>query len=330
MSGTKTIHGIIPVMLTPFLDDGTIDYPGLDRLTEWYLANGADALFAVCQSSEMQFLSLAEKTAIAAHVVKRVAGRVPVLASGHTSDLQEEQDQELAAVAATGIDVLVLVTNRLDPKHAGERTFRTRADWLLERLADGIPLGFYECPAPSRRLLSDAELSSMAGSGRFVVLKDVSCDLNTVTRRVAMTADTPLAIVNANAAIAFEAMKAGSPGFCGVFTNFHPDLYAWLYRKRSEDPELAADLSTFLILSAIAEGMGYPALAKMFHREIGTFASMRCRAIDYDISERFWALQPILNTIVAGSDRFRGRIKATNSQIAPGRPLPRQSVAPTG
>ena len=90
MSGKKKIHGIIPVMLTPFLDDGTIDYPGLDRLTEWYLANGADALFAVCQSSEMQFLSLAEKTAVATHVVKRVAGRVPVLASGHTSDSQED------------------------------------------------------------------------------------------------------------------------------------------------------------------------------------------------------------------------------------------------
>jgi 4-hydroxy-tetrahydrodipicolinate synthase len=278
----------------------------------------------------MQFLTLEEKTAIAAHVVKRVAGRVPVLASGHTSDSQEEQYEELAAVAATGIDVLVLVTNRLDAGHAGERTFRTRADWLVERLSAGVPLGFYECPAPSRRLLSDAELGAMARSGRFVVLKDVSCDLDTVTRRVAMTADTPLAIVNANAAIAFDAMKAGSPGFCGVFTNFHPDLYAWLYRNGAENPELATELSTFLILSSMAEGMGYPALAKMFHREIGTFASMRCRVIDYDIGERYWALQPILNTIAAGSDRFRGRIKATNRQLVPARSSPRQSVAPAG
>jgi 4-hydroxy-tetrahydrodipicolinate synthase len=76
-----------------------------------------------------------------------------------------------------------------------------------------------------------------------------------------------------------------------------------------ENPELATELSTFLVLSAIAEGLGYPALAKMFHREIGTFASTRCRAIDYDISERFWALQPILGAIVAGSDRFREKIR---------------------
>ena len=34
------IEGIIPVMLTPFTEDGEVDYPGLARLIEWYLAHG--------------------------------------------------------------------------------------------------------------------------------------------------------------------------------------------------------------------------------------------------------------------------------------------------
>ena len=34
---TPKIEGIIPVMLTPFTDQGDIDYPGLARLIEWYL-----------------------------------------------------------------------------------------------------------------------------------------------------------------------------------------------------------------------------------------------------------------------------------------------------
>ena len=51
------IEGIIPVMLTPFTEAGQVDYAGLERLIEWYLANGSDALFAVCQSSEMLFLA---------------------------------------------------------------------------------------------------------------------------------------------------------------------------------------------------------------------------------------------------------------------------------
>ncbi|MBW8838129.1 MAG: dihydrodipicolinate synthase family protein, partial [Burkholderia sp.] len=47
---TSSIEGIVPVMLTPFDDSGAIDYPGLERLIEWYIANGSDALFAVAQS----------------------------------------------------------------------------------------------------------------------------------------------------------------------------------------------------------------------------------------------------------------------------------------
>ena len=88
----RAVSGIVPVMLTPFLDDGTVDFEGLDRLTDWYLANGADALFAVCQSSEMQFLSLEEKGRRShSVVVRRVAGRVPIMASGHTAGTAVEQ-----------------------------------------------------------------------------------------------------------------------------------------------------------------------------------------------------------------------------------------------
>lgn len=51
----KTIEGIIPVMLTPFTADNKIDYLGLKRLIDWYIENGADALFAVCQNAVFNF-----------------------------------------------------------------------------------------------------------------------------------------------------------------------------------------------------------------------------------------------------------------------------------
>ena len=49
----KDIHGIVPVMITPFHEDGDIDWGGLENLIQWYIAHGAQALFAVCQASEM-------------------------------------------------------------------------------------------------------------------------------------------------------------------------------------------------------------------------------------------------------------------------------------
>ncbi|ACR31298.1 dihydrodipicolinate synthase family protein [Burkholderia glumae] len=306
----QPIEGIVPVMLTPFDQDGAIDYAGLERLIEWYLAHGSDALFAVAQSSEMQFLSLAERGALGRFVVERVAGRVPVVVSGHISDDPDAQAEELNVAAATGADGIVLVTNRLDPRREGSEAFAANLHRLLKRLPSDIALGLYECPAPYRRLLSDDELKLCIDTGRFVMLKDVSCELDTVKRRVALAQGSPMTILNANAAIAWDAMKAGSGGFNGVFTNFHPDLYHWLRNRADEHPALAQELSTFLVLSAVSEALGYPALAKLYHQRIGTFQSIRCRAIDYDVRERFWALDAVLDKIVEGTEHFRARIAA--------------------
>ena len=305
---TLKIDGIVPVMLTPFNDVGQVDYEGLANLTEWYLNNGADALFAVCQSSEMQFLSLQERLKIARFVVSQVGGRVPVLASGHVSESIEMQHEELTALSQTGIDAIVLVTNRLDPELRGSDAFKENLTNILTLLPPELPLGLYECPAPFRRLLNDDELVFCCESGRFVVLKDVSCDLETIQRRVNLVKGTGLSIVNANAAIAYDAMKIGSAGFAGVFTNFHPDLYAWLYKNLDTQPPILGELVTFLALSACVEPMGYPMIAKEYHQKIGTFASSFSRAIDYDIFERHWAVQNILEHVYSGATDFRKKL----------------------
>jgi len=307
---TKPIEGIVPVMITPYLESGEIDYAGLERLVEWYIAKGADALFAVCQSSEMQFLSIKERSELGKFVVKHAAGRVPVVVSGHISDDPYSQLEELTVAVETGADGVVLVTNHLDPKNRGSDVFRGNLKWLLDRLPADMPLGLYECPAPYRRMLSDDELRFCIDSGRFVMLKDVSCDLATVERRVAMTAGSSFAILNANAAIAYDAMKAGSRGFNGVNTNFHPDLYKWLYTSGTRHPELADEVATFLVLAALSEAFGYPVLAKLYHQRIGTFASIRSRTITFDVRERFWALDAILDKVVAGTEAMRAKIAA--------------------
>ena len=307
---SKDFSGIIPVMLTPFTDDNLIDWVSYEKLIEWYLANGAEALFSVCQSSEMQFLSLEERVALARFTVETVAGRVPVMASGHVADSLEDQKAELAAMIETGADAIVLVTNRLDPEQKGADTFRSNLDALLAFLPADLPLGLYECPAPYRRLLSDDEVSYCAGTGRFVIVKDVSCDLETVARRVKLVEGTPMKICNANAAIALPAMRAGSVGFCGVFTNIHPDLYRWLQDHGAEHQELSEELAVFLVLAASIEPMGYPKLAKFYHKRMGTFSSIQTRAVSFDIEEKFWALSAIVDRVEQGTAQFRAKIKA--------------------
>lgn len=304
----KTINGIVPVMLTPFTVDDRIDYPALAKLIDWYLEKGVDALFAVCQSSEMQFLSLEERVELAHFVVQHVNGRIPVIASGHISDDIEAQKSELLAMAQTGIDALVLVTNHLDPRDEGSKVFYATLNTLLETLPASLPLGLYECPAPYRRLLSDDEFTWCAKSGRFVVLKDVSCDLATVERRVRLAQGTPLSVINANAAIAWPAILAGSQGFSGVFTNFNPELYSWLWREGKNQRVLADELAIFLSLGAVTETLGYPKNAKIYHQRLGTFDSITCRVNKDDVLKKFWGLTVILDQIRAGTEQWRQRI----------------------
>lgn len=304
----KTINGIVPVMLTPFTADEQIDYPALAKLIDWYLEKGVDALFAVCQSSEMQFLSLQERVELARFVVQHVDGRIPVIASGHISDDIEAQKEELLAMAQTNIDALVLVTNHLDPRNEGSETFFATLNTLLDTLPKELPLGLYECPAPYRRLLTDDEFTWCANSGRFVVLKDVSCDLPTVERRVKLAQGTPLNVINANAAIAWPAILAGSQGFSGVFTNFHPELYSWLWHNGKTQRALADELAIFLSLGAVTETLGYPKNAKIYHQRLGTFDDVTCRVNKDDVLAKFWGLTVILDQIRAGTELWQTRI----------------------
>lgn len=76
-------NGVWVTMVTPFTEGAkAVDYPALEKLVDWYIQHGVDGLFAVCQSSEMFFLSREERREMARFVVEKAAGRVPVVVSG--------------------------------------------------------------------------------------------------------------------------------------------------------------------------------------------------------------------------------------------------------
>ncbi|WP_439287718.1 dihydrodipicolinate synthase family protein [Lonepinella sp. BR2904] len=301
-------QGIIPVMLTPFTADNQVDYEGLRKLTDWYIDNGSDTLFAACQSSEILYLSLEEKIKITQTVIDQTKGRIPVVTSGHTGATFEEQLKELQSMYETGADAVILITNRLDPNNEGTEILKANFDRLLHALPKDITLGLYECPVPYRRVLTDEEIRYLASFDNMVVLKDVSCDLATIKRRLELTKNSNLKIVNANAAIAFEAMKAGSQGFSGVCNNIHPDLYAYLYKHKDSSDPIIQELAHFLAICGACESFGYPNLAKLMHVKIGTFKHYGSRVIPVDIKEKYWAVEEFLDHIMQQSDKWREKL----------------------
>jgi 4-hydroxy-tetrahydrodipicolinate synthase len=55
------LKGFIPVMITAFSQDRSIDYDAMGNLVDFYVKNGSTGLFAVCLTSEMYNLSPDER-----------------------------------------------------------------------------------------------------------------------------------------------------------------------------------------------------------------------------------------------------------------------------
>nr|WP_288744457.1 dihydrodipicolinate synthase family protein [uncultured Mediterraneibacter sp.] len=258
--------GSWPVMLTPFTDSNEVDYEALKELVDWYIENGVSGLFAVCQSSEMFYLSLEERIKYAKKTVEFAAGRVPVIASGHVSEKMEDQIEELNAIAETGVDAVILITNRLAKEDENDSVWIENCKKILDNMDAKIPLGFYECPYPYKRLLSPETISWCASTGRFYFLKDTCCDINQIKEKLNVIKGSNLRLYNANTTTLLESMKEGAAGFCGVMDNFHPQLYTWLCDNYKD--EKAVEVSDFLTVASLIERQHYPVNAKYHLSEI--------------------------------------------------------------
>src|SRR5690606_29183975 len=128
------------------------------------------------------------------------------------------------------IDALVLITNRLAGPEESDETLKGRLTRLLEHLPEELPLGFYECPYPYKRLVTPELLRWCAETGRFAFLKDTCCDLDQLRSRMEAVRDSGLKIYNANTTTLLESLKLGISGYSGVMANFHPELYVWLLK----------------------------------------------------------------------------------------------------
>ena len=269
--------GLWPVMITPFRADGEIDYESLERLIDWYEKNGADGLFADCQSSEIFFLSLQERVNLASFIKKHA--HIPVIASGHVSHAFSAQIEELKAIAGTGADALILITNRLVHPGRQNESMMPRVREIMKAVP-GLPLGFYECPYPFKRLITEDELKECAESGRFAFMKDTCCDLKTIERRLDILKGSEFRLYNANTTTCLDSVRRGAAGFSGVMLNFHPRLYRWMLDHTDDQPETAELVQSYLTVFSEIERQYYPVNAKFHLKEIeGILASDYARTI---------------------------------------------------
>ncbi len=270
-----------PTMVTPFKEDLSIDYNALEKLVDWYIERGVSGLFAVCQSSEMHQLSLRERVELSSAVMKLSAGRVPVISSGHISSSSDDQIEEIKAIADTGVDAVILVTNLLARESEPDSVWKERMETILSSIPEDVKLGLYECPHPYKRLLSNELLQWIDSTGRFVYLKDTCCDIDMIKERAKMAAGGNLKLYNANAASLLGSLQAGYAGYCGIMTNFHPELYVKLCDNWFEGTEKVKNLQNLIGLASVVEYQYYPVNAKYLLQLEGLGFTLKSRKLDY-------------------------------------------------
>ena len=269
-------HGLWPVMLTAFREDGALDLSGLDVLTDWYIAAGSAGLFAVALSGEMYEMSDAERLTVARRVVQRANGRAPVVASATFGGSLEGQADFMKRMAETGVAAVVMLPCQLVAPEEDEATLQRRIERLMA-LTDPLPLGVYECPRPYHRLFSPELLAWVAQSGRFLYFKDTCRDIVGIRAKLAAMGDARLRLYNAHTPTTLASLQAGAAGSSPIAGNYYASLYAWLCGHYADDPKLAAELQAALTEMERIATNKYPAAAKLYLSRLGVPITSSCR-----------------------------------------------------
>lgn len=260
--------GVWPAMVTPLTKDGEIDWAGVDALVEWYIESGVAGLFAVGQSGEMFALSDDERLALASHVVKQVAGRVPVVASATFGGPMAKQADFIKKMADTGVLAVTVIVSEVAAASDDDAVWRANLETLL-RLTDPVQLALYECPEPYHRLVTPEQLKWAAASGRFGLVKETSRSVEAVKAKIAAVEGTHCQVYNADASALLESLQAGAYGYCGIGANFFPDVLSWLCNHYADSPALAAEVQAAVQAVDPAIHLKYPVCAKEYLRSAG-------------------------------------------------------------
>ena len=253
-----------PTIITPFDQHGNIDYISLEKLVTLFKQTDCEGIFAVCQSSEMFFLTDEQKLELAAKTIamcRRLGLKCVV--SGHTQDALSDQIAYLTQLEKLQPDAIILVSNRFAAQDEDESTAIQRLQAICAALSPDTCLGVYECPYPYKRLLTPEMIQVMIEDGRFRFIKDTCCQIEIIRQRLALLKDTPVALYNANTATLGESIALGAAGYSGIQLNLMPEFFALLKAAYAvEQPTRAARLLSYLSATSTIECQNYPANAK--------------------------------------------------------------------
>lgn len=223
---SPTFSGVIPPLVTPMTEEGTLDVASLERLIELQIGAGVSGLFALGSTGEVGFLTDAQRRELLTETVRIAAGRIPVLSGVNDMSTNRVVDQIRLAESA-GVDAIVAtVPFYVRPSFDEiESHFRTLA------ASTELPIFAYDVPVRVHVKLGRELLVRLGTEGVIVGVKDSSGDDVGFRRLVAANdaAGKPLVLFTGHEIVADGALLAGADGIVPGLGNVDPHSYVRLF-----------------------------------------------------------------------------------------------------
>ena len=227
-------------MLTPYKKTGEIDYSGLSKLMDFYMAAGAKGLFANCLSSEMYNLSEKERLELTTHVVKHVNGKLHVVASGSFGNSFEDKAEFSKKIYHTGIDAVIMITSHFAKQQDSDDVLIANFDKFFG-MTGNIPMGTYECPSPYKRILTPYVFKHLLGTNRMMYHKDTTIIFEKVKEKIKLVGTNKLEFYDACIANTMYSLQAGAKGMSAISGNLYPEIIVWMCNN-STNPDRQDDV----------------------------------------------------------------------------------------
>ena len=213
----KTIFtGAGVAIITPMHGDGSVNYEKLGELIEEQIAEGTDSIIICGTTGEASTLSDEEHIDCIKYTIKKVDGRIPVIAGTGSNDTEYAKWMSVEAANA-GADGLLLVTpyyNKTSQKGIVAH-FVTVAD------AVDIPIILYNVPSRTGCRIEIPAYKELAQHPNIVAAKEASGDISLIAK---LAAETDLDIYSGNDDQTVAVMSLGGKGVISVASNVIPKV----------------------------------------------------------------------------------------------------------
>ncbi|HET9208572.1 MAG TPA: 4-hydroxy-tetrahydrodipicolinate synthase [Burkholderiaceae bacterium] len=220
----KPIVGSIVAIVTPMLDNGDVDYPGLRRLIDWHVAEGTDCIGVVGTTGESPTVTVEEHCEIIRVAVEHAAGRVPIMAGAGGNSTHEAIELSRYAKKVGADCTLQVVPYYNKPSQEGlYQHFRAIAE------AVDIPVVLYNVPGRTVADLQHDTVLKLAQIDNVIGIKEATGNIERAQWLIKQ-APKDFSIYSGDDGTAVALMLLGGHGNVSVTANVAPRLMHELCR----------------------------------------------------------------------------------------------------